>query len=1152
VVVPVYNVEEFLETCLDSLLAQTFEDFEAILVDDGSTDRSAEIAQRYADRDSRFRVVTQENGGLSKARNTGADVAQGEFLVFLDSDDALPPNAYELLVGALDETGSDFATGNVYRLTRFATFQSPFLAKTFPETRLKTHVTKFRPLLADRPAWNKLWRRSFWDKHGFRFPEGRTYEDTPVTVPAHFLARSVDVISEPVYYWRIREGAGSITQRKLEPRGLTDRLLAIEEVSDHLARKGPRGAKRWYDESVVADDLRYYVNGLEAADDEYRALFLDRVNAFLDKASPKIFRPLPAIERLKWHLVRRRLVPELLEVLRFQKEELSSTPPVRVRGKWYGDYPFRTDPELKIPGSIYRIEPEFYMRASIERLERRGDELHVRGYAYIHGIGAGEEGAQRVRVALLRRGPLVRVRLLTSAIRLRARSLERPELTGNSRQALTDLSWTGFEATLDPRALRRAGRWREGTWELYVTLHAGGLKRRRSRFTLDGGRPLRPVEIAADGAVVTAGVTPDTELAVEVRSGAAKLREPRLADGAVQLGAELSPAPGPKPVLELRRTSDGRRVRLPLRDGEARAPLGKLRGDGESVWELWAADDGRRLPVALPDDMPETSWTADGRQIALTRHGRGAALVEREAAAVVRRASWAPGGTLELDGDLPPGAAWEEIEVAADRGELHTFPLERTEAGGFSARLPVAAIESLAGALPLTEGRWRLRAGGLPMVLSDALDDQLPLATVVDRKPFSLGLSAEGEAVLSVQRDLDEDERGRYNQVRLRETAYNPSRSAPLRDAVVYTSFLGRQYSDSPRAIHEELVRRELPFEHLWVVRDGRCRVPDTATVLREGSREYHEALATARFVVANDHFPDWFRRRPDQICLQTWHGTPLKKLGFDVSDMRKTVRRFQRGWERQLDNWQYVLSPNRFSTPILRRAYAIEGEMLETGYPRVDVLAGADRDARGAELRRRLGIPEGARTVLYAPTYRDHVVDRRGRYRLDLQLDLARLRQAVGEDTVILFRKHHYVVDSVPVTADGFVRDVSSYPDGTELMLAADVLITDYSSMMVDYANTGRPMLFYTYDLDAYAEEIRGFYLDFVATVPGPLLRTTDEVAEALRDLDGVRSAHDARYAAFRETFCELDDGQAASRVVDCLLSAERNSTTANTLGNV
>jgi CDP-glycerol glycerophosphotransferase len=137
----------------------------------------------------------------------------------------------------------------------------------------------------------------------------------------------------------------------------------------------------------------------------------------------------------------------------------------------------------------------------------------------------------------------------------------------------------------------------------------------------------------------------------------------------------------------------------------------------------------------------------------------------------------------------------------------------------------------------------------------------------------------------------------------------------------------------------------------------------------------------------------------------------------------------------------------------------------------------------------------------------------------------------------VILFRKHHYIVDPVPETPDGFVRDVSAYPDGTELMLAADVLMTDYSSMMVDFANTGRPMLFFTYDLDAYEDEIRGFYLDdFVGTVPGPLLRTTDDVAEALQGLDGVRDEYAERYAAFRETFCELDDGHAAARVVDRL----------------
>src|ERR1700712_1426421 len=179
VVVPVYNVELYLETCLESIAGQTFRDLEVVMVDDGSTDGSAAIAQRFVDRDERFRLVTQPNGGLSKARNTGTDAATGEFLAFVDSDDYLAPNAYELLMGALEQTGSDFATGAVQRVTKTGTRQVFFLADAFAKTQMATHVSRSPELMADRVAWNKLFRRSFWDAQGRRFPDGVLNEDIP-------------------------------------------------------------------------------------------------------------------------------------------------------------------------------------------------------------------------------------------------------------------------------------------------------------------------------------------------------------------------------------------------------------------------------------------------------------------------------------------------------------------------------------------------------------------------------------------------------------------------------------------------------------------------------------------------------------------------------------------------------------------------------------------------------------------------------------------------------------------------------------------------------------------------------------------------------------------------------------------------------------
>jgi CDP-glycerol glycerophosphotransferase len=351
---------------------------------------------------------------------------------------------------------------------------------------------------------------------------------------------------------------------------------------------------------------------------------------------------------------------------------------------------------------------------------------------------------------------------------------------------------------------------------------------------------------------------------------------------------------------------------------------------------------------------------------------------------------------------------------------------------------------------------------------------------------------------------------------------------------VVYFTFRGL-FADNPRAIYEGLrARGDLDLSHTWLCtpKTQDTYPPGVQTILY-GTPEAAAALGAADVVVANDCMSMDWTKRPGATYLQTWHGSPLKRIHHDAP--------VRPGWldkpDRDVARWDLLLSQNPVSTERLAHAFRFGGPVCETGYPRNDVMNRPDRDAVRARVRGELGIADGTTAVLYAPTWRDDLVfDAAGGADFEVPIDLDAFAERLGSDHVLLTRLHSMVAGRIAIPPGAPVDDVSDRAESAELYLAADMLVTDYSSAMFDFAVTGKPMVFYTYDLAHYRDDVRGFYFDLAEVAPGPLVRTSAELVEAIAGRDVAASEPAERYAGFQRTFCSLEDGHATERVLDLL----------------
>ena len=759
--------------------------------------------------------------------------------------------------------------------------------------------------------------------------------------------------------------------------------------------------------------------------------------------------------------------------------------------------------------------------------------FEIEGWAYERGYGY--PGA----------APRLEVWLENGSTRIPASVEARPDPEANAlaRRAEFDYANTAFVARLDLSALLEA---EDSAWTVVVQV-GEGRNRRRGTFkyryrdgsarhlfthTFDGDLQVNPtwgrggLRFLCRRAAVTATAVDlqGRQLAVTARS-----------NGPVLTGATLVSARGDEVALTCRRVDGPPDHRYAI---TGTVPVDLTTDTGvrrtSQVWRLQVQEvDGTVITVRtdLDDEIPTppasaTLFASSAGGTLRLNDGHAQVLVEE------CRYQAEPRLGLQLAGRLV-GEGWQDatLVLAGARQDLDV-ELDVAADGTFTAFAPLLVQVWGQAALPPRVGTYVLRArtrDGEPLRVSclPSLTALAPEDHATHNFRLRLLTGPLQQLRLRVLVARRADELGSFHQRRLHQT-YRGTTWEP-REAVYFESFYGRNATDNPRALDAEVARSHPELGRFWGIDDASIPTPPGSVPVIRGTREWWEARATSRYVVANDWLRRQFQPQPFQVVLQTWHGSMLKRIGLDRPNLPRSK---QQVILRERAKWDLLLSQNGHSTEILRSAYAWDRPIMEEGYPRNDGLSTGD----GAQIRAKLGIAPGQTAVLYAPTWREHLTS------MVTFLDLEQLTRDLGDDYVLLLRGHsRTVAHGGSVTLPGVI-DVTTYPDITELFLAADVLITDYSSVMFDFSVTRRPMIFFVPDMDDYRDSLRGVYFDLSEVAPGPVLYHQDEVSAALLELD----QHPERYAELYETwvrrFNQHDDGHSAERVVQQLLTTRKD----------
>ena len=363
---------------------------------------------------------------------------------------------------------------------------------------------------------------------------------------------------------------------------------------------------------------------------------------------------------------------------------------------------------------------------------------------------------------------------------------------------------------------------------------------------------------------------------------------------------------------------------------------------------------------------------------------------------------------------------------------------------------------------------------------------------------------------------------------------------------IFFEAYDGRNYACSPKAIYEYMInnKKYKDYKFVWAFKyPNKYKFDDNTIVVKSNSKECFKYLASSKYWIVNSLIDVAIKKKKNQIYLQCWHGTPLKKLRYDIEvkgSVLNTIEEIRKRNDLDAIKFDYFISPSKFCTEKFTSAFNLEklgkkNIIIEKGYPRNDYLFNYKKGDIN-RIKKDLKLPKDKKIILYAPTFRDNQHTSGVGYTYNLGIDFDKMKNELSRDYIILFRTHYFVSNSFDFSKyENFIYDVSNYDDINELYIISDLLITDYSSVFFDFANLKKPMLFYMYDLDDYKNNLRDFYFD-LKILPGPIVKQEDELIKAIKNIDNYDKIYHDKYVKFNEKFNYLDDGKATERVMEVI----------------